>query len=247
MEHWLAEVDTQLADLPESPVHVEALVLRSGFSLVRGDYERAVAAASEALPHVQWLDRPDLHARALDVIGSSRAGQGELEALADQRRAIEIAREGRAIWELHHAINTRRSRTSSSASSIRRTSSTRSGGRSSRPSVRPATTATGSRLPARGRTTGKGAGTTLSSGSAASSRVFPQAGRTISRRTPCRCAPRSSWAATAGRMRAPTWLAASRWPRASAIRRRWPRFAAFAPGCSSWRAAPPRRRPTSIR
>jgi tetratricopeptide (TPR) repeat protein len=104
-ESWIAEVDRLLGDLPGSPVELEALVIRSGFSLVGGEYERAIASATEALSRLEQLDRPDLRARALDIIGSSRCGLGQLDGLEDQRRAIEVARDGRAVWELHHAIN----------------------------------------------------------------------------------------------------------------------------------------------
>jgi class 3 adenylate cyclase len=102
---WLAEVDDLLADLPDSIVQTEALVVRSGFEMLAAEYEQAIRLAREALGRMEGLDRPDLHARAFDVIGVSRVGLGEEAGMDDQRRAIEIAREGRAIWELHHAMN----------------------------------------------------------------------------------------------------------------------------------------------
>jgi class 3 adenylate cyclase/tetratricopeptide (TPR) repeat protein len=105
VDTWLAEVDRLIADLPDSVVQLEALIARSGFHMVAGEHERAIAAAREALPRLDSLDRPDLRARALDVIGSSRSGNGDERGLDDQRRAIEIARKGRALWELHHAVN----------------------------------------------------------------------------------------------------------------------------------------------
>jgi class 3 adenylate cyclase/tetratricopeptide (TPR) repeat protein len=104
---WLAEVDELLIDRPESMVQTEALVVRSGFAMVAGDYDPAIRLAREALGRIEGLDRPDLHARAFDVIGVSRVSLGDEQGIDDQRRAIEIARTGRAIWELHHAMNNR--------------------------------------------------------------------------------------------------------------------------------------------
>ncbi|GAC1686189.1 MAG: hypothetical protein PVS2B1_06390 [Candidatus Dormibacteraceae bacterium] len=102
---WLAEVDALLAGLPDSIVRTEALVVRSGFHMVADEGEQAMRLAREALSRIEGLDRPDLRARAFDVIGSSRVAGGDEGGLEDGRRAIEIAREGRAIWEMHHAHN----------------------------------------------------------------------------------------------------------------------------------------------
>ena len=102
---WLVEVDVLLAGLPDSIVRTEALVVRSGFHMVADEHEPALRMAREALSRIEGLDRPDLRARAFDVIGSSRVSIGDEGGLDDQRRAIEIAREGRAMWELHHAHN----------------------------------------------------------------------------------------------------------------------------------------------
>lgn len=99
-------VDELLEGLPESVVRTEALVVRCGYHLVASEYEQAAVRAREALPRIEGLDRPDLRARAFDVLGASRVGIDD-GGLDDQRRSIEIAREGRAMWELHHAINNR--------------------------------------------------------------------------------------------------------------------------------------------
>jgi len=101
----LAEMDAFLAGLPDSIVHTEALVVRSGFHMTASELEPAIRTAREALGRLEGVERADLRARALDVIGVSRVAAGDEGGLADQRRAIEIAREGRAIWELHHATN----------------------------------------------------------------------------------------------------------------------------------------------
>jgi class 3 adenylate cyclase/tetratricopeptide (TPR) repeat protein len=105
VERWLAEVDSLLVALPESIVLTEALVVRSGFHMVAEENEPAIRMAREALPRLEGLDRPDLAARAFDVIGVSRMHQGDESGLEDQRRAIEIARDGHAIFELHAATN----------------------------------------------------------------------------------------------------------------------------------------------
>jgi tetratricopeptide (TPR) repeat protein len=88
-------------------VRTEALVIRSGFHMVADEREPAIRMAREALTRFEGLDRPDLRARAFDVIGTSRTGQGDEGGLEDQRRATEIAREGRALFELHASINNR--------------------------------------------------------------------------------------------------------------------------------------------
>jgi tetratricopeptide (TPR) repeat protein len=104
---WLAQVDDLLVDLPDSIVQTEALVARAGFEMVASEFEQALRFAREALPRTEGLDRPDLRARVFDIIGVSRVGLGDEGGVDDQRRAIEIAREGRAIWELHHGFNNR--------------------------------------------------------------------------------------------------------------------------------------------
>jgi class 3 adenylate cyclase/tetratricopeptide (TPR) repeat protein len=105
VETWLVEMDALLSDLPDSIVQTEGLVVRSGFHMVGGEYEQAIRMAQEALSRIEKLDRPDLRARSFDVIGTSRVSLGDANGLADQRLAIEIARECRALWEMHHATN----------------------------------------------------------------------------------------------------------------------------------------------
>jgi class 3 adenylate cyclase/tetratricopeptide (TPR) repeat protein len=104
-DKWVHVVDELTAEFPDSIVRLEALVAQSGFSMVAGDYERAIQAATDALPLVAELGRPELHARALDVRGTSRCALGDAGGLEDCRRGIEIARAGGAVWELHHALN----------------------------------------------------------------------------------------------------------------------------------------------
>lgn len=103
--NWLAQADELLHGLPDSIVQTEALLVRSSLELFAAHFEHAIALAREALGHIDGLDRPDLRARAFDLIGTSRVTRGDEGGLDDQRRAIEIAREGRAIWELQTAMN----------------------------------------------------------------------------------------------------------------------------------------------
>jgi hypothetical protein len=86
-------------------VRTEALAVRSGFHMMAAEPEQAIRMASQALTLVEGLDRPDLHARALDVIGASRVELGDERGIDDERHAIEIARESRALWELHAAMH----------------------------------------------------------------------------------------------------------------------------------------------
>jgi tetratricopeptide (TPR) repeat protein len=105
IESWLAEVDGLLADLPESLVHLEALTDRAGFAMVASEYEEAIRLAQEALDRVEELGRPELRARLFSVIGTCRVALGDDDGIYDERRAIEIARTGRAIFELDRAMN----------------------------------------------------------------------------------------------------------------------------------------------
>ena len=104
-EDWLRQIDELTADDPHSITRLETLVARSGFYMVGGQYQRAVDDATEALRQLEEVDRADLVARSLDVRGTSRCALGDAGGLDDSRRAIEVGRAGRAIWELHHALN----------------------------------------------------------------------------------------------------------------------------------------------
>jgi class 3 adenylate cyclase/tetratricopeptide (TPR) repeat protein len=103
--HWLRVVDDLTSEFPNSVVRIEALVARCGYYMTSNDFDGAIATATQALAHVEGLGRPELHARALDVRGSSRCGLGDAGGLEDSRKAIEIARAGSAIWEMQTAIN----------------------------------------------------------------------------------------------------------------------------------------------
>jgi tetratricopeptide (TPR) repeat protein len=105
VDAWHGEVDALLAGLSDSIVRTEALVARCAVHMLREEHEPAIRMAREALSKIDGLDRPDLRSRALGVIGSSRVSTGDEGGLEDQRRSIQIAREGRALWELHHGHN----------------------------------------------------------------------------------------------------------------------------------------------
>jgi class 3 adenylate cyclase/tetratricopeptide (TPR) repeat protein len=98
-------VDDLTAQFPQSIVRLEALVARSGYAMVAGDYGTAAATATDALDRTAGMDRPDLHARALDIRGTSRSAMGDPRGFEDARQAIDIARASGAIWEMHYALN----------------------------------------------------------------------------------------------------------------------------------------------
>jgi class 3 adenylate cyclase/tetratricopeptide (TPR) repeat protein len=104
-EHHLAEADRLLATYPASPVRFRAVLARAGMLMVGGHFERALALATPELPAIERLGQPDLLARAFDVIGCSRTSLGDESGLDLQYRAIEIARAGRAVYELQVALN----------------------------------------------------------------------------------------------------------------------------------------------
>jgi tetratricopeptide (TPR) repeat protein len=104
-DRWLGEVDSLLADYPRSPARVEALVSHSASSMLAGDNEQALRLAREALPLIDNQERPDLRARTLDIIGTSRVQAGDEGGVEDQLRAHEVAREGGAMWHIHHTLN----------------------------------------------------------------------------------------------------------------------------------------------
>ena len=104
-DRWIALIDRLTADEPDSALRLEVLVARSGFAMVAGDFARAVELVNDVLSRLSAADRPAIHARALDVRGTCRCALGDAGGLEDSRQAIEIARDARAIWELHYALN----------------------------------------------------------------------------------------------------------------------------------------------
>ncbi len=102
---WMALVDELIGDVPDSVVYAEALVVRAAFHMVTGSYPEAISTIEQALPLVPGVDRPDLLARSYDIRGCSRCALGDKDGLADQQRAIELAKASRSMWEMHHAVN----------------------------------------------------------------------------------------------------------------------------------------------
>ena len=86
-----------------SKARAHALVHRAAYCMIASEHADAIAFAREALPLTEALARPDLQARALDVIGYSRALSGDLDGLDDSRRAIAVARESSAFSQLLQA------------------------------------------------------------------------------------------------------------------------------------------------
>jgi class 3 adenylate cyclase len=100
-----AEVDELLTELPHSLVRAEALLARAATEMFAANYDSAIELAREALGRIEGDKHPDLRARAFDVIGTCRVALGDAEGTEDQRRAVQIAREGRAAWQLATAQN----------------------------------------------------------------------------------------------------------------------------------------------
>jgi class 3 adenylate cyclase/tetratricopeptide (TPR) repeat protein len=104
-DRWLEVLDGLLADYPDSMARTEALVWHGAFKMLSGDYDQAIPLSREALPRIDADARPDLYARALDVIGTSRVQAGDEGGLEDQWRAHDLAREARALYHFHHTLN----------------------------------------------------------------------------------------------------------------------------------------------
>jgi tetratricopeptide (TPR) repeat protein len=100
-----AEVDELLSALPDSIVRAEALLARAATEMFAANYDSAIGLAREALGRIEGAEYPELRARAFDLIGTCRVAQGEEDGMKDQRRAIEIARDGGAVFQLATAQN----------------------------------------------------------------------------------------------------------------------------------------------
>ena len=92
-------------DLPNSSARAQALVARSAYHMLASEYREAVDLAHEALPIVEQLGLTPQRARLLDVIGISRALEGDAGGSADIERAIEVAREAGDLFEFMVATN----------------------------------------------------------------------------------------------------------------------------------------------
>jgi DNA-binding SARP family transcriptional activator/tetratricopeptide (TPR) repeat protein len=77
-----------------------ALVERAAYHMNASEHREAIRLVREALPLTEALSMDDLHVRALDVLGSSRASLGDLGGLQDAHKAVELARDRNAFYRL---------------------------------------------------------------------------------------------------------------------------------------------------
>jgi DNA-binding SARP family transcriptional activator/class 3 adenylate cyclase len=84
----------------DSRAKAYALVERAAYHMSATEHPQAIRLVREALPLTEALGMDDLHVRALDVLGSSRASFGDLGGLEDARRAVALARDRNAFYRL---------------------------------------------------------------------------------------------------------------------------------------------------
>ena len=89
----IAEAVKAGAKVPESRAYVEALSNQSGFHMLAGDYDAAIAVAAEALPRAEVLGIDDQRARLHIVRGTARGGQGDRDGITEIERGIAVAQE----------------------------------------------------------------------------------------------------------------------------------------------------------
>jgi tetratricopeptide (TPR) repeat protein len=87
-------------DRAVSRARAHALVARAAYHMLASEHAQAIDIAREALPLTEALGIDNLRARALDVLGASRAYLGDVEGLDDSRRAIALARQCNAFHQL---------------------------------------------------------------------------------------------------------------------------------------------------
>jgi predicted ATPase/class 3 adenylate cyclase len=90
--------------LPSSFAKARATGIASRFTMLSGDYEESVRTGAEALAMARELGLPEIEAGALLNAAGSRVALGDMTALADIERAIEIAREANAAFEMCRAM-----------------------------------------------------------------------------------------------------------------------------------------------
>jgi class 3 adenylate cyclase/tetratricopeptide (TPR) repeat protein len=82
-----------LATRPPSATTAHALVARSGYHNLAGEFASAIRLAREALPLAERFGLAAQRARALMIIGASRVDIGDAAGVHDIERSIEIARD----------------------------------------------------------------------------------------------------------------------------------------------------------
>ncbi|MFL5736568.1 MAG: AAA family ATPase [Actinomycetota bacterium] len=90
---------------PESAARARALVAKTAYEMLGGQYLAAIETGRSTLPLVESLGLEPERARLLDVIGVSRALTADAGGLADSALAIEVARESGDMFELIVSIN----------------------------------------------------------------------------------------------------------------------------------------------
>jgi DNA-binding SARP family transcriptional activator/tetratricopeptide (TPR) repeat protein len=84
----------------DSRARAYALVERAAYHMSATEHPQAIRLVREALPLTEALGMDDLHVRALDVLGSSRASLGDVKGLDDTKKAIALARDRNAFYRL---------------------------------------------------------------------------------------------------------------------------------------------------
>jgi DNA-binding SARP family transcriptional activator/class 3 adenylate cyclase len=77
-----------------------ALVERAAYHMNASEYPQAIRLARAALPLTEAPGMDEVHVRALDVLGASRAYSGDVAGLDDSKRAIALARDRNAFSRL---------------------------------------------------------------------------------------------------------------------------------------------------
>jgi DNA-binding CsgD family transcriptional regulator len=106
-EAALATLEQALALLPDDDVSRERALLlarQSMFLMLRGRHRSAIEAAREALPVTEAASEPGARSRALNALGTSLMGLGQIdEGAAQLRAAIDFAAKGKRPRELESA------------------------------------------------------------------------------------------------------------------------------------------------
>jgi len=89
----IAEAVEAGGQVPESRAYVEALSNQSGFLMLEGEYDPAIAVADAALPQAEALGMEDQRARLHIVRGTARSGQGHRDGLGEVERGIVVGQE----------------------------------------------------------------------------------------------------------------------------------------------------------
>jgi tetratricopeptide (TPR) repeat protein len=86
-----------------STARAHALVARAAYHMLASEHPQAISLARQALTLTEAVEMQELHVRALDVLGTSRALSGDVGGLDDSRCAIAHARESKALYNLMYA------------------------------------------------------------------------------------------------------------------------------------------------